>query len=271
MTALMKMLRNIFVAAGLAAAAAVAVVHADVWSDLGTDEAAAKQQAIETVFRGYVPSIGSSAFKAAAPAARAAIVQRVAAWAKAYVQSPAFKTQYDKVRAGDRPGPPEATGSFSEQMKKQKEEFDKNVAEMRKNEAGQSQQVKDTIEAAIKQMQTQYDEMLKNSDYMKQMDQASAQHAVESQKRYASDLQQWDREHPASINQAVALRLHRFLDTCGAVDFNAQLVTKNGTKVFANPAYEAKDYDWKMCFRAGKEPVDAAKAFATAWLKEMGL
>ena len=39
---------------------------------------------------------------------------------------------------------------------------------------------------------------------------------------------------------------------------------------FANPAYEQKPTEWKLCFRAGREPVEAAKALATAWLKEIG-
>jgi hypothetical protein len=267
----MQTFRNLLIAAVLASLSAGAVVHADVWSDLGTQESEARDQALNTVLHGYVPSLGSTAFKAAAPALRVQMVQKVAAWAKAFVATPAFKAQYDKARAEAKPEPPQASsGSYADDLKKQKAEFDKNVVEMRKNAAGQSQQVKDAIESAIKQMQVQFDEMSRNTELMKTMEQAKAQQAVAEQKQYAADLQKYDKEHPASINQAVALRLHRFLDTCGSVDFAAQTTTKNGVKVFVNPAYEAKDYDWKMCYRAGKEPVDAAKALANAWLREIG-
>ncbi|HEX4347159.1 MAG TPA: hypothetical protein VHZ73_06280 [Vicinamibacterales bacterium] len=266
----MKPIRNIFVAAMIAAAATVAVVHADMWSDLGTQESEARQQTLNTVLHGYLPSLGATAFKAATPAARSAMVQKVAAWAKTFIQSPAFKTAYDKAREDAKPRPPAASGSYADQLKKQREDFDKTIAEMRKSAAGQSQQVRDSIEAVIKQTQAQFDEMSKNTDLMKTMEQATAQSAAAAKVEYTQSAQAFDKEHPASINQAIALRLHRFLDTCGAVDFNAQIVAKGGTKVFVNPAYEANDDDWKMCFRAGKEPVDAAKALAQAWLREIG-
>jgi len=36
---------------------------------------------------------------------------------------------------------------------------------------------------------------------------------------------------------------------------------------FADPKYEAKSGGWKLCYRAGKESVEAARAFAQTWLK----
>ncbi len=39
--------------------------------------------------------------------------------------------------------------------------------------------------------------------------------------------------------------------------------------MFANPDYEAKDGQWKMCFRAGRGVVEAAREEAQAWLKEL--
>jgi hypothetical protein len=55
----------------------------------------------------------------------------------------------------------------------------------------------------------------------------------------------------------------------GTVDFNAELVEKDRKKKFVNRAYEGKNYEWKMIFRAGKDVYDVAKVFAEQWLKEL--
>jgi len=39
--------------------------------------------------------------------------------------------------------------------------------------------------------------------------------------------------------------------------------------MFADPKYEGKDDKWKMCFRAGKEVVSAAREEAQKWLKDL--
>ena len=59
--------------------------QANVLSQLGTSEQEARQNFLETLNSGY-PAIGSAtkAFKAAAPAARAAIAQGLVAWSKMY-------------------------------------------------------------------------------------------------------------------------------------------------------------------------------------------
>ena len=38
---------------------------------------------------------------------------------------------------------------------------------------------------------------------------------------------------------------------------------------FAETRYEMKPSEWKLCYRAGKAPVEAARAFAQGWLKEL--
>jgi len=39
---------------------------------------------------------------------------------------------------------------------------------------------------------------------------------------------------------------------------------------FVNESYESKSSEWKLWYRAGKEPVPAARAAVGAWLKELG-
>jgi hypothetical protein len=250
--------------------AGAVVLRADLWTDLNTQEAEARTQAVQTVLNGSVPYLGVAAFKKATPAMRTALVQRSAAWAKAFLQSPAFKMAYDTARNNEKPEPPKKTGSYADQLKKQREEFEKSAAEMRKNAAGQSKDIQTMIENTITQMRTSLDKMANDPAQMKMMENANAQAQAADQARYAQELARFEQQHPATAQSAVALRLHTFLDTCGAVDFNAKLVGTGGSMRFVNPQYEQKPSDWKMCFRAGREPVEAAKAFATAWLKEIG-
>jgi len=57
------------------------------------------------------------------------------------------------------------------------------------------------------------------------------------------------------------------------VDFGAKLVPcKNSRQqhtCFADPTHEKKPQEWKRCYRAGKQPVEAARALARNWLREI--
>jgi hypothetical protein len=44
-------------------------------------------------------------------------------------------------------------------------------------------------------------------------------------------------------------------------------VSSGGTMRFADPRFESKPDQWKLCYRAGREPVEAARAFAAEWLR----
>ena len=85
--------------------------------------------------------------------------------------------------------------------------------------------------------------------------------AIDKQINKADD----EKRFPADANVLIKQRLKEFLDVSATVDFDARL---NGS-MFANPEYEAKSGQWKMCFRAGKAVVEAAREEAKAWLKEL--
>jgi hypothetical protein len=63
--------------------------------------------------------------------------------------------------------------------------------------------------------------------------------------------------------------LQKFIDLASTVDFSAELKLVNGKKKFVNPLYEAKAYDWKQVFRAGKDVIEPAMTFAQQWIKEL--
>lgn len=74
-----------------------------------------------------------------------------------------------------------------------------------------------------------------------------------------------DKKMPADPNELIKKRLEKFMEISATVDFEATL---NGAQ-FANPEYEKKSDQWKMCYRAGKAVIAAAREEVAKWLKEM--
>ena len=74
-----------------------------------------------------------------------------------------------------------------------------------------------------------------------------------------------DKKYPANPDELIKKRLESFMEISATVDFDAQL---NGS-MFANPEYEKKSDQWKMCFRAGKAVIAAAREEVATWLKEL--
>lgn len=252
--------------------AAVVALRAEGWLDLGVPESEVKVQAVRSALTGAVPDVGMKAFKMATPAARVALVQKAVAWSRMFTQSPAFKAEYGTARASLKPEPPRQAAPAQEQAKKARDEFEKNVVEMRKSAAGQSKEIRDMIETTITEMRAQLDAMAK-PDQAAMMDAGAAQAYADEQARYKEALQTFEHDHPAAPASAIATQLHHFLDVCGTVDFDAKLVPipkSDGKMKFADAKYEQQSSEWKMCFRAGREPVTQARTLVQAWLKELG-
>ena len=82
-------------------------------------------------------------------------------------------------------------------------------------------------------------------------------------------IRQLDDVWPSDARALVASRLRHFLQVSSDVAYDAKLIDRNGTKVFADPTLEARPKEWKLCFRAGKPATDAARAFAQKWLSDL--
>jgi hypothetical protein len=74
-----------------------------------------------------------------------------------------------------------------------------------------------------------------------------------------------EKKYPSAPADMVRKRLTDFLEVSANVDFDAKL---EGWR-FVNPDYEKKPAEWKMCYRAGKEVVMAAREEAQKWLDEL--
>lgn len=87
---------------------------------------------------------------------------------------------------------------------------------------------------------------------------------------YNEQLAQWKQDFAPTGREMVRRRLRQFLEESADVDWEAKLVRCGGKMCFANEQYEdEKSGEWKVCYRAGREPVEKARAFAKAWLAEL--
>jgi hypothetical protein len=252
--------------AGIVLAAGLSVAAQSAPSRLGLGETDARENFLDSVESGS-PSIGTAgrAFVALPPAARVAVVDAGFAWMKAYVASGAFKTDYLKSRESRKPTPPEFDGTVDDELKRKQDEQAKSIADSRAALALLPADQRAQLEPMLKSAEAQ----MKDPAMVAMMRSGIQMERARAQQQYQDDLKQWQEDMPADPLVLVAQRLHKFLDVSADVDFSAKLVGSGTEATFANADYQQKPGDWKMCYRAGKEAVTAARADAANWLKEL--
>jgi hypothetical protein len=96
---------------------------------------------------------------------------------------------------------------------------------------------------------------------------ALSQGATQKDRQKMMDEQRaWNQYNMKSM---LRRKLDAFIATASSVDFSAQTAAVNGKQRFVDPKYEAKPGEWKMLYRAGKEPVGAALTIAKQWRQEL--
>ena len=236
----------------------------DVFSQLGKSRAEFEQQVAAAFGDGYVPvSEVRGKLKAATPAVRASIVEQVLIAAKTFTASPAFAKAYATYRDERKPQAPEAASAEAMIAQQKKEALD-NIAELKKGMAAAPAADRAGWNDMLKEATSQL-KMYESAEYKASVKESFAG----EQQQYAEQLQEWKTNYPADPKAVVKLRLREFLTESNGVDFNAKLVPQYGKQKFANASYESKSSEWKLCYRAGREPVEKARAFASAWLAEL--
>lgn len=261
------MTRMKITACALAFALGATVVGArqTVLSRLGVSETHAREiimSAIQGMF-----SVGSAAkpFLALAPGARAAAVNDVVAWAKVYFASDTFKQAWAKERAQAKPEQ-DARGTVDDEIKAKNAEQQKSIDDVKKLLPSMPPDGQKALLETIKQMEA----TIKDPAQQKLQRDMIVGDRAEHDRRFQEDLKRWQEQYPVDHNVLIAKRLRAFLAMSAYVNFDAKLVVRDGRKVFADQPFEEKSSDWKMCYRAGREATTAARAAATAWLKELG-
>ena len=201
---------------------------------------------------------------------RAAVVKDLAMHAKQYAGSDAFKKAYAAMRENYKPAAQQKPETPEEmrasQIKMAKEYLQSSEDGLKKAAPEMKKIFEEMLEAAKKNLKDAQDPNNKtiktysqNYESLKQMMQQS----------YDNIIKEWEKRYPANHLLYVKEKLQAYLDATTDVDFNAQLFDKNGKKYFVNKDYEYKGSRWKLAFRAGRDAVEAGRAFAKQWMEEI--
>ena len=243
------------------------VAGQDVMSQLGFRPAEAKELVLAAVTSGS-PDYGPArtALKSATPEARGTLVNGVLEWARAAVETPEYAAKYRQFRESQKPPQPKPFVDESQQARTAMQE---QLDAMKKNMAAMAPEMRHAMEEMLQKMEAQQKEQANNPAFQASMAALVAQQDAAHQQEYTQHLAEWETQYPADVHKLIARRLHAFLDISADVDFNAALVDRNKRKEFADPRYEAKSAEWKLCYRAGKPAVDVARRVATSWLARL--
>jgi hypothetical protein len=255
---------------GLTAMAPLAA-QSDVLASLGTTPREAHDSIFSTVATGVVTLAGEkSVFKAATSEQRAAMVRAVVAIARTFIGSADFARRYAIYRDAQRPEAPAVAQSGDEALQQQQQQMELAIKQAMAAAAQLPADARKELEANVAEMRRQIAELNADSAYRDAVNASVVEGARLAASEHAKKMAAFDADYPADVDALIARRLRQFLLTCGEVDFAAQLETgKDKKQRFVNKAYEARSAEWKLCFRAGKPAVDAARAAATEWLKAL--
>ena len=238
--------------------------------EFGISEADLKSRTVSALLSGAVPIYPNrDAFKSASQSLRAAFVRSVFSVVKNYAESAAFQAEYAERRAEAKPSVPAAVlpdELYAEYLAKSQQDFANMKAEMAK----MPPDIQKQMESMVKQLEEDHAKLANDPQMVSMMKQSFAMQAENKQQAYNEALDQYEKRYPADPKVLIASRLRGFLELSDDIPYNAELVPGDGGKMkFADSQFEANSQQWKMCYRAGKEPVEAARALAMEWLEQL--
>lgn len=243
----------------------------DVWQQLGISKENGIKNIEESFLNGYFHYYGAEKAKNILSGNRAAIAKDLMTYTRQQISSEAFKKQYELERKNAKPV--EYTTKLKTKEEIRKEKIDETEKSIRETEASFKTMKPDMVKALQPMM-----EMLKNnlkeykdpnSSMIELFYQSEVMGKEGNERSYEESLKNWEKEYPADYRELVKRRLQKFVDLAKTVDFAAELRMVNGKKRFVNPTYEGKPSNWKQIYRAGKEVIEPAIAFAEQWIKEL--
>ncbi len=239
-------------------------------ADFGLKATELEERIVESLANGYLPAYpDKKVYKAASPTVQAAFVKNTLSWFKSYTESDAFKADYAKQREAAKPAAPESKGTADAQyaafLEKQRQDIEKTKQDIAQMPPDMQKQ----MQAVVKQMEDNVAKSAKDPQMAEIMKQSYEQERISGQQDYQERLATWEKKYPEDPKALVAARLRQFLEVSQDIPFDAQLVPKGKLMKFADPQYEAQTAEWKLCYRAGREPVQAARAFVGEWLSQI--
>lgn len=241
----------------------------DFLKQLGLTKPGAEEKIRQGILGGSVDTYGIKNIKNIAAGNRAALASEILAYTKKYVQTADFLKNYNEMR--DYYKPQFQKIQTPEEMRNNAiAEHKKGIAQMEETVRKADASLKPVFEKALADAREQQKKVEdpNNKSYVSYA-KNYAETVKFNQQNYDRNIADWEAKYPSNPLLYVKKRLQEFLDETADIDFNAELITKNGKKYFANPAYERKGNRWKMAFRAGKDVIEPARAFAERWMSEI--
>ena len=239
---------------------------------LGISDDEARQSVWYSFSGGYFSYPAKPSLKQVPPEDRATLVTLIGEFARLYTESEEFSGQYRQYREERKPAPPAPPTTAEEDRNAQKQEYQRSIKELGEVMSSMPPDQKKMMQETL----TMIEEQLKALDdpdnpmFGAEMDEIKRQGYESGMEDYRQRLSEWNREYPESPRQMIQLRLRQFLSESEGVDFDAKLKRRaDGKMIFDNPTYEGKPPNWKLCYRAGRETVESARAFAQRWMTEI--
>ncbi len=265
---------RILLAVGAMLFVATGVVAQSALAQLGLAETAARTFVLDEIkspaqARSHPIGVaGTRAFLKLPPAARGAAATALFAWAKSYVNSPAFNASYASYRKSRIPTERQYARSVDEQVKQDIADQLAGFEGMRQAAEKMPPKDRDMLMEQVKQALAN----LTNPAYADKLKaQLAAERAQESGQRseMAIDV---ETTTPADPRTLFARRLREFLNATADVTFSAKTISLTGGPdgiEFIDKADRAKPWMWQAAAIVGSEGTAAAREAAQAWLKEI--
>ena len=252
-----------------------ALVAQGALAQLGLTEAAARNfvmreaESTSTNRRAPIVETGRRAFFNLPPAARGAATTALFAWAKAYVNSAAFKTAYAQHRREViGPDTTPTQPSIDDEVQAQINEMKESLAQSRQiaaslPPANAAQLLKSIDEQEAKITSGEFAKMLRAGLEIERGDRTARDNASSKAN---------DERYPADPTRIFVRRLREFLDATAEVNFAARTISLTGGAdgiEFIDKADRQRNWMWQEAVIVGPEATAAARAAAQAWLKEI--
>lgn len=247
----------------------ISKVPFDFLSQLGISKSEADQKITSSIMGGYLNYYGVHNAKSIAIGNREAVVNDLLAYTKQQVNSAAFIKEYNALKNGQKP-----------QMNKVQspEEMRSELVASYKKAVADNEKVLNTSDASLKAI---FENGLKESKKaLAEAEDPKNENIAVYAKNYPSivkmnadiykqQLSEWEAKYPANHLMFVKKRLQHFIIETESIDYTAELTERNGKQYFVNNAYESKNKNWKLAFRAGKEVILPARKFVQQWINEI--
>lgn len=241
----------------------------DFLKQLGLTKPGAEEKIRQGILGGSLDTYGIKGIKNIAAGNRAAVASDILSYTKKYVSTADFIKNYNEMRDYYKPKfqklqtPDEMRAEAVANQKKSIAQIEESI---KKADASTKPIFENVLKTAKEDLKKIEDPNSKhNAAYAKNYEQGVKQ----NQQNYDRQIADWEAKYPSNHLLYVKKRLQEFLNETADIDFEAELITKNGKKYFVNRAYESKGNRWKMAFRAGKDVITTARTFTEKWMSEI--